>query len=422
MNGVFSIRPDRRGVLIAALTVAALLAPAVPAEVPRDDGVLFSLPAPELSWARMAAVLEVASDTILYELRGTEPWPPASLTKLVTIYAALEASEEGEFSLQEPQTVHPAGYASAQPPGSSLMFLGPDQRVSGLDLIRGLAISSGNDAAVETALRVSGGVGPFNVRLNDLSRRLGYDAFYFEDPAGLSPANRITATGIARFSRDLVERWPWLLQEVFSLPEFSYPLQEHLVGSSGGGTIRQFNRNGLVGTFDGADGLKTGFIEESGYNIAVTAQRDGRRLIAVVLGVPGTSHTEGGRRRDGDAAALLEWGFSSYDLVPLRTPELEPVELWGARQDAVRPLAADGGPVSVPRGAAERIRGEVDQREHLWAPVPAGTPVGTVRYLMDDVVLREVPVTIGEEIPAAGWVRRAIDRIRWWFSGLFGRR
>jgi serine-type D-Ala-D-Ala carboxypeptidase (penicillin-binding protein 5/6) len=408
------------GVIIGSLVTPGVLPGGEPSGSEHSGATRFDLPLPALEHARAAALLEVESDTFLFARNGDAPWAPASLTKLVTIYTALHASEEGRFPLDEPLPVDPRAYASAVPPGSSLMFLGPDQVVNGLDLLRGLAIPSGNDASVEVALRVSGSVGAFNAEMNDLLRRLGFEGFYFEDPAGLSPANRITATEFARFSAHLLERWPWLSADLFGLSEFSYPQAVHYPAGMQGTPITQRNRNGLVVSYPGVDGLKTGFIDESGYNLAATAVRDGRRLVAVVLGVEGESHLVGGRRREADAAALLDWGFSSFETTTLLVPPAGEITLWGADRRTVQPGGATEVTVTVPAGRSGEIVGTLQQERDLWAPLRAGTAVGTVRYELDGVLLREVALTVPTTVDEGGMIRRLLDRIRWWFRSAFG--
>ncbi len=410
-------------VVVALLVYGPATVVAEPvAAPPVPEGTLLGTAPPMLEYATAAALLDVTTTTFLYGRDASRRWAPASLTKLVTIYTALDAADGGEVDFRAPQPVHPNAYASAVPPGSSLMFLGPGQVVGGVDLLRGLVVSSGNDAAVEVAMRVSGSVGAFNARMNEVAHRLGFDQFYFEDPAGLSAANRITAAGISLFAVDLIERWPWLLDEVFSLTEFTYPQPRNYPDGWPGGAIRQFNRNGLVGSFDGADGLKTGFIEESGYNIVATAERGGRRLVAVILGVQADSHQEGSRRRDADAAALLEWGFRSYEVVTVGAPQPDPVRVWGTRTDEVMPVVAELPPISVPAGTVGRITGSIEQDRDRWAPLSAGDTVGQVRYSLDGTVLEEVPLTIPEDVPEGSAIRRLFDRVRWWLAGFFGDR
>lgn len=376
--------------------------------------------APELVWAQAAAVLDTGTNTMLLSLQGERTWVPASLTKLVTIYTALEAAEQGEFPLEQAEPVRPIAFASAVPPGSSLMFLGPDQRVNGLDLIRGLAVPSGNDAAVEVALRVAGSVSAFNARMNETVYGLGFEEFYFEDAAGLSPANRITASGMARFSAMLIRRWPWLLEDVFSLPEFTYPEPRHYPGGWPGGAIRQFNRNGLVGGYPGADGLKTGFIEASGYNLSATAERAGRRLVVVVLGVPGETHAEGGLRREADARRLLDWGFDAWDDARVEAPAPDALRVWGGRQRQVSPRRPAAMRLVVPAGRSGDITGRLTQEREIWAPAAAGTRVGTVEYRLGDQLLATQELVLEEQLERGGLLRRVWDRLVVWLQGVFG--
>ncbi|MEX2442663.1 MAG: D-alanyl-D-alanine carboxypeptidase family protein [Alkalispirochaeta sp.] len=408
--------------LIAGMPLYAQTVTVSRMNTPGDPHTHLGVDPPGLEYAQAAALLEVETDTVLFEMRGGEPWPPASLTKLVTIYTALNAAEEGRFDLDRAVAVSPSAYASAVPPGSSLMFLGPDQMVNGKDLLRGLAISSGNDAAVEVALRVSGSVEEFLSEMNEVVRQLGYHSFHFEDAAGLSPANRATAVGLARFARDLVHRWPWLTEEVFNLEEFTYPQIRHYPSGGGGGAIRQFNRNGLVGSIDGVDGLKTGFIEESGYNIAVTVERNGTRLIAVVLGVEGSTHSEGGARRESDAQRLLEWGFAGYENTELAVPAADPITLWGADRRRVTPAAELPELVTIPRGRAPAISGTIEQPRDMWAPIAEGQAVGTIRYTLEGTVFHELPLTVEHAVSEGNLFRRAFDRVRWWLRELFGSR
>lgn len=371
---------------------------------------------PLLRYANAAAVLDYETGELLFEFRADRPWAPASLTKLVTVYTALDAIETGAFDLDVPVPVHPEAYASAMAPGSSLMFLGPDQVVSGSDLLRGLLISSGNDAATEVALRVSGSVSRFARRMNETVAAVGCPSCYFEEPAGLSAGNRITAAAFARFAKALIDRWPEILPEYASLRSFTYPQRRHYTdGTIPGASITQQNRNTLVGSYEGADGLKTGFIEESGYNLVATAERDGRRLIVIILGVTADSHTVGGRRREEDARELLDWGFDRYRRIEFPTPELSEVRVWGGIQDRVAPtvLAIDG--IVVPTSTVSDIERHIAVRDDIWAPVAAGEEIGTVRYTVADSLIAESSVVVTGGVSRSGPFQRIGDRILWWW-------
>lgn len=384
-------------------------------------GAVNAAPLPELQYTQAAILLDAMTETVLYELRGDVSWAPASLTKLVSIATALAAAEDGRFELDEPAPVDPRAYASSMPPGSSLMFLGPDQLVNGRDLLYGLSVSSGNDAAVEVALRVSGSVSAFAAEMNALVRNWGFPELFFEEPSGLSPGNQITARSFARFSARLMREWPEFTGSLFAVPVFSYPEDRHYPGSSRSpGTITQFNRNTLLATFSGTDGLKTGFIEESGYNLAVSAVRDQRRLIAVLLGTPAVSHAQGGARRSQDATALLQWGFDAFTALEMTVPEVAAPRVWGGRTSSValeRPLDIA---LTLPSEAVANLAGRVERVEHVWAPIAAGTVVAEVIYEVGSCEVSRVPIRTAEPVERAGVVRRILDRVRWWWARLTG--
>ncbi|SIQ21087.1 D-alanyl-D-alanine carboxypeptidase (penicillin-binding protein 5/6) [Alkalispirochaeta americana] len=379
----------------------------------------FSVPPPIVEYAPVVAIMDYTTGTILYEKGLDNEWVPASVTKLVTVYTALEASRRGAFPLDEALPVHPEAYARAMPPRSSLMFLGPDQRVNGWDLLRGLAVSSGNDAAVEVALRVAGSVSAFAGEMNNTVHSLGLKRLYFEEPSGLSPGNRITAREIAYFTRILIERWPESLPQLFSMQSFAYPEAKHFPGGRlQGNTIVQYNRNTLLRDYPGVDGMKTGYTSAAGYNVVATARRGDQRLIAVVLGVAGPTHLEGGRRRSSDAISLFDWAFSSFQTVSLTLPPPQEVPIWGGKERYGTVAATQNLSVVIPAGTESLLRGEVEVPDSFWAPQDRASPAGMVRYRLGTEPLLEVPLWFTQPIEAGGVLRRGWDRLRWWFSRL----
>lgn len=386
------------------------------------EELLFEISPPEISFAPVAVVMDYDTGEVLFGRNPDTPHVPASLTKLVTIYAALESSREGNFPLDQPLPVDPRAYASAMAPGSSLMFLGPDQFVSGWDLLRGLAVSSGNDAAVEVALRASGSVSAFSGFMNSLVRSLGLGTFYFEEAAGLSPGNRITAREMALFTRILLEEWPETVDTLFALPHFAYPEAHHYSREVlQGGTILQHNRNTLLDMYPGADGLKTGYTSAAGYNLAATATRDGRRLIVVVLGIDAPNHIAGAERRTRDAIELLDWGFTNFRTVRPARPDPGLLRVLGGRERSVALLMPDPPPLVVPASDIGSLRGEIELPDHVWAPRQAGERAGTVRYVLGDRHLAEVPLLFETTVGEGNIFRRIWDRLALWWAGLTGR-
>lgn len=379
--------------------------PTVPPWLTEDSAEL----ADRLS-ARSAVLLEAEAGTLLFAKAPDLLIPPASLTKLMTVHLALVSAEAGRFPLEERVAVPEVAWASNQAPGSSLMFLGPGQVVSGEELLYGLGVSSGNDAAVAVAVLVAGSVEAFVAEMNAEARRLGYESFRFNDPAGLSADNRSSARELADFAAYLIERHPGIL-DYFAVPSFTYPKPDNFVNGHREGSITQWNRNSLLRSYDGADGFKTGFIEASQYNLVATAERHGRRLIAVLLGVPGASHAVGGARRAEEATLLLDHGYREFELVTLRPPELPPLRVYGGVDEAVSLEAEPLPPVSLPRGSGGRVSGRYTLSEHLWAPVLPGRGVGEVRYTLDGVRLATGRVTTSREVAEDRFLGRIYDSL-----------
>lgn len=355
---------------------------------------------PETLSARSAVVLDVDSDALLYEKEADLVLPPASLTKLMTVHLALIAAEEGAFPLDERVPVPPEAWSQNQPLGSSLMFLGPGQQVSGEELLYGLAVSSGNDAAVAVALLVSGSEEAFVEEMNREARRLGYRRLSFHEPAGLNASNRATARELADFAAFLIERHPGIL-DYFSLPSFTYPKPENLINGNREHSITQWNRNTLLESYPGADGFKTGFIEASQYNMVATAKREGRRIVTVLLGVPGSTHAEGGYNRAREAAMLMDYGYEAFEVVTPSPPELPPLRVYGGVTEEAALRLAPTEPIALPRGSSRRLRGSYTVEEYRWAPVEAGVSVGTVEYTLsgEPVLIRTVETAdaVGED-------------------------
>ena len=342
--------------------------------------------APPHLTARSAILVDVSTRTVIYAKNPDLVLPPASLTKLVAIDAALVASDAGELSLSTRFAPPPISWAERQPPGSSLMFLGADQELTVRELLLGLSVSSGNDAAVALAEILDGGVPAFADRMNRRMSELGLVDAYFVEPSGLSPANSITARSFARFLLAHLSRFPDALNDYYAVPTFTFPAAENRVGPTARLPITQANRNQLIGEVDGVDGFKTGFIDESGYHLAATAVRDGRRLIALVLGIDADSHALGGALRAREAAALLEYGFDAFMEARFGYPQPEPVRIFkGAARQAI-PVGPEELVVTIPVGSGDRIRGRTEQEAGVVAPLGPSI-VGTVAIELDGVRL-----------------------------------
>ena len=262
--------------------------------------------------AESAVLVGADSGQLLFEKNGGRICPPASMTKLVTAYTALRLWEERGWDLNRRFSVPPAADFRAAPPHSSLMFLQTGQTVSLKELLCGLMIPSGNDAAVAVALLTVGSVEAFVLEMNRTMESLGFGNCQFADASGYSPQNRISPREFAFFCVELIQKYP-VIAETASLPSFTYPQPHNLNGTAAVyGFVRQMNHNELVGAFSGADGLKTGYIDASGNNVALTAERDGTRFAAVLTGIRDEDGNRRSRKRTADGAALLSYAFSTF--------------------------------------------------------------------------------------------------------------
>jgi D-alanyl-D-alanine carboxypeptidase (penicillin-binding protein 5/6) len=329
---------------------------------------------------RSGILIDTETGTILYRKNATEEIAPASLTKLVTIYTAMRMIDRGKMRLSDTLMPPRAAWAQNMPRGSSLMFLGPDQRVSVYELLMGLAVPSGNDAAIALAIHSAGSVESYATAMNREMAALGLSELRFNEPSGLSPKNTVTARHFAAFVRAYLAAYPENLDRFHAVQTMRYPTADNYPRGivSGNGVLQQ-NRNGLLWDYEGADGLKTGYIAASDYNIAATAERNGMRLAAVVLGVESTPDRTGSALREADAAALLDWGFEQYQTVELALPALDPVRVWyGGRNEIPLRFAPDAATMTVPRNGGAPIEARVKVPGELFAPIERHVPIGTV--------------------------------------------
>jgi D-alanyl-D-alanine carboxypeptidase (penicillin-binding protein 5/6) len=397
----------------AALSAQEVL-PGLGSDVTFTGGPLPAMP-PGLN-SLGAVLLDASTGTVLYEKNGTMPIPPASLTKLMTIHLALNDVAAGKAGLDEEVFLPRESWAVNQPYRSSLMFLAEGQHASLRELILGMAIPSGNDAAVATALRFAPTVEDFVDRMNREAARLGLNQTVFAEPSGVSEWNITTALDFARFCREYLEKHPEALENYHSVQEFSYPLSKNMPDGQRNSPKPYFHRNhnSLLGNVEGVDGLKTGYIDESGYNIALSAKRGGTRLIAVTLGASSI------RNRDADGRSLLNWGFENFKTLDLDIGTLDPVRVWKGKQDQLSVTPAEPLCFTAPAGRGTGLWWEAVYDDPLIAPIPAGTQLGELTLYDSLGELRRVPVAAAEEAEQGGFFKRLWDGIRLFFRRHFG--
>ncbi|MEN4921182.1 D-alanyl-D-alanine carboxypeptidase family protein [Achromobacter spanius] len=363
-----------------------------------------SMPAPALS-AKAWLLLDETSGQVIASHAATTRIEPASLTKIMTAYVVFEALSKNELSSSQLVTISTRAWKV--PAGSSKMFLEPGSKVSVDDLLRGLMIQSGNDAAVALAEAVSGSVEAFVARMNDTAARLGLHATHFASPHGLpDPGTYSTASDLSILATRYIRDYPQLYKAYDSAKQFTF------------NKITQPNRNRLLWLDPSVDGLKTGHTDSAGYCIVATARRpngaDQRRLITVVVG------TASDKLRTQESRELLEWGFQGFNTIKLyaRGQAVATPEVWKGEVDSLKAGFARDAYVTVPAGA--KVESVWTPQAPLVAPITAQSTVGALRVMVDGKPAMQFPVVALEPVAEAGFAGRAWDSIRLWWRGTEG--
>ena len=368
-----------------------------------------------------AILIDAATGSILYEKNADAVIPPASMTKLVVMYVVFQEIATGRISLDDVVPLPPESWAVNAPPQSSLMFLAEGQTVTLRELLLGLAVASGNDAAVAVAHYVSGSVDKFIERMNHEMEILGLEKTRFVEPSGYSELNLTTPREFAAFARVYLARYPESLEAFHSQPSISYPQKHNLAEwhQEKDQAIFQQSTNKLLGVLPGCDGLKTGFIYESGYNLSLTAQRGETRFISVTMMGPGVGSVEGNRYRVADGTNLMEWAFSTFathfkaDVEPLAIPVL------GGQKNSVvlAPLHTNDLTVPAilkdqsPATAANSITAQISIPSYVQAPLQAGDVVGKITYSLGNIVLEEVPLLAVTPVKDGNVFKKLVDKL-----------
>lgn len=374
--------------------------------------------APEIN-SRAAVLIDFATGALLYSKNPGEEIPPASLTKLMTMYVVMNEVAAGRASLDEIVPITKESWAMNMDSRSSLMFIEPRHVVTLREIMLGLAVSSGNDAAVAVALRFAPSVEAFASTMTAEASRIGLTVTRFVEPSGLSENNITTAAEYTRFCRHYLTLYPQNLAGFHSVPVFSYPMAanvpEYLRKKPG--TITQYNRNKLLTTFPGVDGLKTGYIDESGYNIAITAEREGTRFIAVILGA------ENERNRNTDSTLLLTWAFDNFKTVRPNVnvnintiiDTIEKPRLWKGKANFADIKPAHSADFTSPVDRANALRHEIVINHPLIAPLAECSLAGYLVFYDEQGEVNRVPLITAAFYEQGNFFKRIWHSIRMLF-------
>ena len=358
---------------------------------------------PELA-ARNYVLIDITARKTLAEREADVPQDPASLTKLMTAYVVFQALRDKKLTLE--QTLPVSKRAWDERKGDpSLMFIDTTMTPKVDELLRGLIIQSGNDAAVALAEGVGGSVENFVQLMNRQAQAWGLKNTEFKNVTGMTePGHKASARDIATIAARIITDFPEYYS-YYSQRDYTY------------NKIRQDNRNLLLRRDPTVDGMKTGYTEAAGYCLVSSANSDfpngKRRLLSVVMG------TASKEARASESQKLLNWGYTAYDAVKVfdAGKAIATVPVWKGEAKEAKLGAADAVFVAVPHGDGTKLQTQVERTDPLVAPLNKGQRVGTLRVTTTaGALVAEVPLTVQEAVPVAGIFGRAFDSIRLWIK------
>ncbi len=409
------LSPRRRGL---ALAVSAVLAAG--AATPASAEELWS----HQTVAPYAIIVDATTGDVLMAKEADAPIPTASLSKLMTALLAFEALESGVITLDGVYDVSRAAFRAGQDEvgDDSLMWLNLGDQPTMDDLLRGLIIASGNDAAIAIAEAISGSEALFVRRMNAKAEDLGLTNSRFANASGVdADSHEMSVRDLATLARHMIDDYP---QYYFYYSELEYTWLDN---------PRQVSRNPLLGTYDGADGMKTGFTDNARFGIVGTAERDGRRVIVVLSGIavdgidspdPAVrerAEREGMRVRAVEIRRALDWAFSRFEIVTVAQAGdvVGAAEVWLGEAETVPAALTADLVMSMPKEVfADEISAVIRYEGPIRAPIEAGQEIGELVITVPGMPPRAAPVVAAEAVAeggygvrleaAAGW---ALDRI-----------
>jgi D-alanyl-D-alanine carboxypeptidase (penicillin-binding protein 5/6) len=354
------------------------------------------IPKPPSTSGESYILMEAETGKVLAAKNPDKRLPPASLTKIMTGYAVYRAIEDGSITLEDEVEVSEAAWRM----GGSQMFLEVGDRVTVDKLLDGLVVQSGNDAALALAEYVGGSETAFVEQMNFYAGELGLENTRFENPEGLNRETHYSsARDMAELSRVMIRQFPERYER-YSKREFTY------------NDIRQYNRNDLLYATDYVDGIKTGYTSESGYCLAASGERDGTRLISVVMGEPSAD------ARESSSRALLSWGHRFYESHRLYAAgeTLKEARIWKGATDQVRLGLSEDLHVTIPKGKYDALEASMTFPGQLVAPADEGEQLGQVTVKLDGEVVAEAPLVALSGVAAGSFFQRMTDAVLQWFE------
>ncbi|MDR9414544.1 MAG: D-alanyl-D-alanine carboxypeptidase family protein [Spiribacter sp.] len=354
------------------------------------------VPSPPSVGANGYVLLDFHTNKVLAERNSDTRLDPASLTKVMTAFVVFSELKAGNLQLTDPVQISENAWRAK----GSRMFIEVGSQISVENLLRGMIVQSGNDASIALAEHIAGSEQTFAALMNQYADELGMTNTQYTNAAGLPEDDHYsTAADTARLVRALINRFP---------EYYGYYSERSFVWND----IEQFNRNRMLWQDDSVDGVKTGYTESAGYCLATSAERDGMRLISVVMG------TDSAAARVQASKSLLNFGYRFYETRRLYAADevIEETRVWKGEREQLPLGLADALHITIPSRAYDRVEASLEVDQPIQAPIEAGTVLGRLTISLDGESLASRDVVALEPVTQAGLVGRLVDSVKLWLN------
>lgn len=346
--------------------------------------------------AKYVILIDAESGAVLFEKAADELTPPASMSKIMTMVMVFEALQRGELNLDnEFHISEDAWRRGGATSGGSTMYAELNSSIRLEDLIKGVVIQSANDACIAIAEGMAGSEQAFADLMTERARELGLEQSVFKNATGLpDPEHEVTMRELAQIAR----------HQIYALKDYyHFYAQTEFTWNN----IKQRNRNPLLYQNIGADGLKTGHIQASGYALVASAVRSNKRLILAMSGLTSA------KQRSTEARKLMDWGFRHFKTYTLfkYKEEISKARVWGGTQNWVPLSAKREVRLMLSPVDRKKIRAELVYKGPVSAPIKKGDPIGKIRFVSGEVTITEIPLFATKDVAQSGVIDRAIDTL-----------
>lgn len=384
--------------MVFAFVTTLLVSAQSVAQVPANEAII---PRPPQIAASSYILLDAKTGKVIVEENADVQLPPASLTKIMTAYIAEVEIDNGNMSLDDEVHISEKAWRTQ----GSKMFVDINSNVRVEDLLRGIIIQSGNDASVAMAEHIAGSEDAFADMMNQHAQRLGMSNTFFMNSSGLDTEDRyniMSARDLATLARATILEHP-AHYSIYAEREFTY------------NGIHQPNRNTLLFRDRNIDGMKTGWTTAAGYCLVASGERDGMRLITVVMG------TASEDARATESQKLMTYGFRYFETSKLYDAGdvLSSSKVWSGKENSVELGLTEEVVATIPRGQSASLQATLNIDETITAPIEQGQVLGTVQISLGDEIIYQGDVAALQAVERAGFIKRFIDFLTMFFTNLF---